>query len=324
MERFNSRFADDLEHMISLKVATNFCESTYLERAKTFDSFCERQFPENDLLTETIVLAWVKDALDCRTRNAAHSRLSFCRTLGEYQKAIGKTPYIPSKNMLSGKSMFVPYIFTDEELTALFEVIDAYQKRSNPFEGVLLSVYFKLCYTCGLRPYECRVLERVNVDLNSGELRIINTKWNKSRTIIVSDEMLELMRKYAFQRDVKFPESEYFFPARDGGVYSATRIQNRFKKFYELSRPDVPKELLPAVRVYDLRHRFATAVINKWLDEQMDINARLPYLQAYMGHKEIASTAYYIHLIPENLAKTAGVDWKNLNAVIPEVESWEE
>ena len=83
MGRFKSRFAEDLENMILLKVATNFCEATYLERAKTFDCFCERQFPENDLLTEAIVLAWVKEALDCRTRNVAHSRISFCRTLGD-------------------------------------------------------------------------------------------------------------------------------------------------------------------------------------------------------------------------------------------------
>lgn len=241
MGQFKSRFQDDLENMILLKTATNFCVSTYLERAKTFESFCEKQFPDCGLLSEQVVLSWVKDALDCRTRNVAHARISFCRTLGEYQKAIGKTPFIPAENMLSGKSMFVPYIFADEELTALFEVIDAYKKRSNPFEGVLLSVYFRLCYTCGLRPHECRVLKRIDVDLNSGELRIINTKWNQSRTIIMSDEVCELVRKYAIQRDIKFPESEYLFPVRDGGAYSATQIQNRFRKFYELFRRMFPK-----------------------------------------------------------------------------------
>ena len=46
---------------------------------------------------------------------------------------------------------------------------------------------------------------------------------------------------YAIQRDIKFPESEYLFPARDGGAYSATRIQNRFRKFYELFRRMFPK-----------------------------------------------------------------------------------
>lgn len=130
--------------------------------------------------------------------------------------------------------------------------------------------------------------------------------------------------KYATKRDIKFPESEYFFPTNSGGLHTAAHMAYRFKKFYAASHPDIPKELLPAVRVYDLRHRFATAVLNKWLDEKIDINARLPYLQAYMGHKNISSTAYYIHLLPENLTKSAGVDWKHLNAMIPEVEPWEE
>ena len=324
MNRFKSGFAIDLENMIALKVATNFKESTYMERAKNFDAFCAINHPEDFRLTETIVLNWIKDSLDNKTRNVAHSRLSFCRTFGEYQKAIGKKPFIPSQKMLSGKSMFVPYIFTDEEMSGLFQAIDSYMNKQNPFEGVLFSMYYRLCYTCGLRPYECRVLKRIDVDLNSGEIRIINTKWNKSRSIVMSDDVCELARKYAFQRDMKFPDSEYFFPSRDGGPYTATRIQGKFKKFYELSRPDIPKELLPAVRVYDLRHRFATAVMNNWLNNKVDLNARIPYLQAYMGHKDAASTAYYIHLLPEKLTKSTGVEWDKLNAIIPEVEPWEE
>ena len=55
----------------------------------------------------------------------------------------------------------------------------------------------------------------------------------------------------------------------------------------------------------------------------MDLNARLPYLQAYMGHKELNATAYYIHLLPENLVRSSGVDWENLNSILPEVELWE-
>lgn len=323
MERFHSKMAKDLKEMIEMKVATNFCESTYLFRAKAFDSFCLENFPEDEVVSYAITLAWVKDALDNHNRNSAHSRLAFLKTLAHHQKAMGKSPYLPPSAMLNGKTLFVPYIFTDEELTELFKVIDA-NKKGTVFERVLYSTYYRLTYTCGLRPYESRMIKRSDVDLNTGEIRIINSKWNRSRSIIMSDDMNQLARKYATMRDMKYPDSEYLFPAHDGGCYTASQMQNRFKKFYELSRPDIPKELLPAIRVYDLRHRFATAVITKWLDNKVDINSRLAYLQTYMGHKEIASTAYYIHLLPENLTKSAGVDWKNLNAVIPEVEPWEE
>ena len=323
MMEFHSQMAPDMKGMIELKAATNFSKNTYTDKAKAFDEFCTESFPEEEVITESITLCWIKDALDHHARNTVHSRIAFIRTLASYQKAIGKTPYFPPSNMLNGKSMFIPYIFTDDELKDLFYQIDI-SKKGTAFERSLFSTYFRLAYTCGLRPYEVRTLKRSNVDLNSGEIRIINSKWNRSRTIIMSDDMQNLVKKYACIRDLKYPECEWFFPSRSGGCYTASQVQNRFKKFYESAYPDIPKELLPKIRVYDLRHRFATAVLTGWIDKKTDINARLPYLQTYMGHKNTAATAYYIHLLPENLTRSAGIDWKNLNAVIPEVEPWEE
>ena len=47
------------------------------------------------------------------------------------KKVMGKLPYLPPAAMLNGKTMFVPYIFTDEELTELFKMIDdCYVKSS--------------------------------------------------------------------------------------------------------------------------------------------------------------------------------------------------
>lgn len=43
------------------------------------------------------------------------------------------------------------------------------------------------------------------------------------------------------------------------------------------------------------------------------------YLRTFMGHQSLNETAYYIHLLPENLVKSPGVDWETLNAVLPEV-----
>lgn len=320
---FKSKMAEDMLGMIKIKVATHHCESTYLERAKSFDVFCVEHYPEAELITKAIILEWIKDALEHHTRNVAYKRVAFLRILAEYQKALGKDPYVPPREMLNGRTIFVPYIFSDSEIEGFFREADNC-KTGTLFEQMKFCTYFRMTYTCGLRPQESRTLKRVNVDLNTGEIRIINSKWNRSRTIVMSEDMLILARNYALKRDIKFPDSEYFFPTKSGGLHTAAQMAYRFKKFYEASRPDIPKELLPAVRVYDLRHRFATAVLNKWLDEKTDINARLPYLQAYMGHKNISSTAYYIHLLPENLTKSAGIDWKHLNAMIPEVESWEE
>ena len=100
-------------------------------------------------------------------------------------------------------------------------------------------------------------------------------------------------------------------------------MQTKFKSFFAKANPEIPKEFLPAVRVYDLRHRFATTVLNRWLDDKKNINSRLPYLRAYMGHKNIEATAYYIHLLPENLMKSAGIDWESMGQIFPRAELWE-
>ena len=41
----------------------------------------------------------------------------------------------------------------------------------------------------------------------------------------------------------------------------------------------------------------------------------LPYLSAYMGHSELTSTLYYVHLLPENLRRSEGVDWDRLSRI---------
>lgn len=61
---------------------------------------------------------------------------------------------------------------------------------------------------------------------------------------------------------------------------------------------DIVKEILGHPRLYDLRHTFATHRLYQWVKEGKDINACLAYLSEYMGHSNLESTAYYIHLLP--------------------------
>ena len=304
---FISRFGGDLENMIRLKVSLGGAESTYLDRAHNFDRFCSEKYPDADCLTEPLALGWIKDA--GTTAGVILPRLAFERGFATYLTSVGKPAYVLPERFAAGRSIFVPYIFTDGELSSLFQEIDSYQYPREPFRPILLSVYFRLTYTCGLRPNEGRTLKKQNVDLDTGEIQILNSKM--------------LARTYSTLRDVAFPDSEYFFPSPDGSPYTAGWMQGKLKRFFARANRDIPKEFLPPVRVYDLRHRFATAVLNRWLDEKQDIHSRLPYLRTYMGHKDIESTAYYIHLLPENLVKSAGIDWESMGHIFPRTELWE-
>lgn len=41
-----------------------------------------------------------------------------------------------------------------------------------------------------------------------------------------------------------------------------------------------------------------------------------------MGHRELSSTEYYIHLLSEKLIKTSGINWDSLEKIIPEVSAF--
>ena len=322
MRDFQSGFAADLNGMIDLKLALGYVERSYLPTARKFDAYCAEYFPTSSVLTNAIVLAWLKPDFNDQTK-VTHTQIAFARVLGKYQISIGKEAYILPERFTAGKSTFLPYIFDDRELELFFQAVDAYTCTKDPFSAILLSTYFRLTYTCGLRPAEGRLLKRNDVDLSSREIAIVNSKYHKSRTVVMSEDMTKLARKYALLRDIKFPNSPYFFPRPDGEPYTEGWVQGRFKYLFALSKPDVPGDLLPTVRVYDLRHRFATAVLHRWLDEKKDINTRLPYLRTYMGHKELSATEYYIHLLPERLVRSAGIDWDAMNKIIPKAELWQ-
>ena len=60
----------------------------------------------------------------------------------------------------------------------------------------------------------------------------------------------------------------------------------------------------------------------KWSDEGKDIHAMLPYLMRYMGHTNLDSTYYYIHLIPDFFPKYMNLT-VSTEELIPEVENYE-
>lgn len=320
---FKSGLAPAIRAMIDYKVSLGYEESTYLTRSHSLDRYCMEHFPAETALTREIVTGWLERKPE-ESIGYFHSRAGYARGLGKYLASIGIPAFILPEKFTSGRSCFLPYIFTDSELTSLFHVIDIQKGKEGSLQPFLLSTVFRLIYTCGLRPNEGRMLKRESVNLATGEILITETKRRKERIVVMSDDMMELAASYSRLRDAAYPDSPYFFPDRNGNPYSAQWMQNKFRAFFAAANPGTDLDMIPAVRIYDLRHRFASAALNRWLDCGENLFNRLPYLREYMGHKELSATVYYIHLLPENLVKSAGIDWNSLRQMMPEVELWDE
>ena len=60
-------------------------------------------------------------------------------------------------------------------------------------------------------------------------------------------------------------------------------------------------------RVHDLRHTFAVNTLLGWYRDGVDVQARLPALSTYLGHRKPSSTYHYLSAAPELLAHAAGL-----------------
>jgi len=318
MNIFKSAFAPKMEAMLEYRTLRGYKENSYLPAMKRFDKFCLAHFPNADELTNEIVHAWLDVEVSEESNLAAPTTV--IRQLGKYLAAIGENAYILPERFTSKRSKFIPHIFTDMEISSLFHAIDKLEPtKKEPFISEITPVLFRLIYTCGLRPNEGRTIEQSNVNLDTGELLITNTKHAKERIVVMSDDMLNMCRTYNVARNIFGGNSVYFFPANNGEPFTNVQLRSMFAKAWARAVCSTENPVPSSIRVYDLRHQFASVCLNRWLDEGRDLMVMLPYLRAYMGHNKLSETAYYIHILPENLVKTSAIDWAAFNSLLPEV-----
>ncbi len=235
---------------------------------------------------------------------------------------IGEKAYILGNGYGKKPHPPVPYIYSKEEIAALWSVADSMAPtRQAPLRYLVVPAIFRVMYCCGLRPDEARKLKTKNVDLDSGRIAIQESKKHADRIVMMSDDLLEYCRHYDRKMQIRIPNRTFFFSKPDGGAYTPSWF---FQIFLAL-RIDagITSSAHSTPRLYDFRHSFATHRLYSWMGEGKDLAAMLPYLSAYMGHARLSDTYYYIHLVPEQLKTVSGLDFKKYESLLPGVEAYD-
>lgn len=317
MTEFLSAFGERISNFLDYRAARGYKRETYLRHFIKFDRWCMENHPGQMELSRELVLDCINDTTISSYNTA--QRVASMRQFARYLCSIGEEAYILPEKYTPLKSRAAAYLFTDTELMALFSAIDQLPPtKKEPFLNEMVPTLYRLIYTCGLRPNEGRELLTENINLETGAILITHTKRNKERFVVMSDDMLAFVRRYEQRRKIFCGENSYFFPSADGGALTTETLYSAFNRAW--SHADLAGKYPGKVRVYDLRHRFASACLNRWLDNGENLMAMLPFLREYMGHKDLSETAYYIHILPENIVKSSAIDWDKFNAMFPEVE----
>lgn len=314
---FKDELWEAFEQMMSYRTATGYATATYRSSVPPFMDYCTSHYTNATVITQEMVDGWL--ASYPYSTNSQAAFISLLREYTKYLNFLGRGDFIPDDDYSIKRIAFNPYIFTDDDLNRLFATIDCYTastsgKRLLP--EMVLPVYSRFLFCCGMRPQEPPALLCKDVNLSTGDVYIRQSKQHKDRHIIVSNDMLELCVSY----DTLAGDRHWFFQKWDGGPYTTSWYTQIWRKLWKMAVP--MRRGIP--RPYDLRHAFASRNIIRWLEAGKDVMELLPYLSAYMGHSKLESTLYYISMLPEKLRKSAKIDWEKLSAIYGEEDSEDE
>lgn len=316
---FKSRFATRIQEFIAQKNALGF---GYLESSRLlrdFDRFCLTYFPDVDSLTENLCLAWATKK-DTEGNNTFRNRMMPVREFARYLNRNGETAYVLPPDIARKDTPYAPYIYTEAEILAIWDVLDHLIPRSGfPVRQFVIPAMVKLLYCCGLRPAEARRLRVGDVDMDKGRLNIMESKQHRSRIVMMTDDVAEMLSDCNTAVSAVMPDREPFFPNSEGGFYGKRGLEKTFRQTLMKAGIDGTGRRSP--RLYDFRHTFATHRLYHWMCEGKDLNAMLPYLSAYMGHAQLSDTYYYIHLVPGLMEEMSDFAFSSAEVLLPEVET---
>ncbi len=213
-----------------------------------------------------------------------------------FMREYGRCNFTPQPAPRAMRS-FTPYIFTQDEIQRFFNAADGIEmKRQAPLAYKIYPLMFRMLYCCGMRISEVTSLRTQYVDINKGVLTVLNAKHNKDRLIPMSESLTNLCREYAIE--VLPADSEYFFPAPDGGPLFKGTVYARFRDLlWKAGIPHCGRGKGP--RLHDFRHSFAVHRLAEWSRSGIDVYTTIKILSVYLGHIDLASTQYYLRLTAE-------------------------
>ena len=314
---YSSRFAPYIAALVATKRAAGYAYESAEFPLHDFDRYAARHLAYRSLSRE-LVHGWA-EAKDGEHPAVHRTRTSPIRELGKYMQSIGVADaFVLPTAGIRAAPRYVPHFFTHQEITAFFGACDKLHPHgAAQARHLVLPVFFRLLYCCGLRTCEARTLRVEQVDLQTGHIDIIRSKGCTSRRLPVQGDVLGLLRRYAARVSAVYPGRIYFFPTTRAACYSSKSVGAVFKSIWKVA--GLGRGCGNRPRAYDFRHHFALTNLNRWITTGVEVNAMLPYLSRYMGHSSLASTDYYLHLVPEFFPAFAA-KVRATEAVLPEVD----
>jgi len=290
-------YAPYIRQLIDLKRALGFKYVTEEYIYLRFDQFTIERGE-----TETGISKGLADKWCERWNNESDSyRFHRCVCLSQlssYLCKLGICSYIP--RIPRKQSTFTPYIFSKEEMAAIFNAADtlALPRRIMNSMIFIVPALLRLLYGTGLRIGEALSLQNKDVNLIENYIVIKDSKNGKQRMIPITESLSGVCQDYINHRKnlpVLQSDNCPFFISLNGSAC----VQHTFYRYFRivLREAGIPYTgNWHGPRIHDIRHTFSCHALAKMAESGVDLHTSLPILSMYLGHQSLQSTNAYVRL----------------------------
>ncbi|WP_455539510.1 tyrosine-type recombinase/integrase [Terrisporobacter sp.] len=175
----------------------------------------------------------------------------------------------------------IPEVLTIDEQELLLKV---FNKRY--FNSRRNHTMINMFLNTGLRLSEMLNLKWKNVNLMTGQLKVVQGKGDKDRILWINDSMLQELCNWREDQSEKLGKVDYIFSTREGKRLKDSDIR---QMVYKYSQKALNKRISP----HTLRHTYATDLLRETK------NIRL--VQKALGHADLSTTMIYTHIVDDEM-----------------------
>jgi len=294
---YNSVFKAEFQDLVEIKKALGFAYDSQAAAFLRIDTFFNNSNLSEKKITKELCSSWCQKR-SYETENNRSHRISTMRVFCKYLNDIGITAYIPPKGLTVKIPRYDAHIYTEDELKRFFYAVDKSQSVPSecPYRQMVMPLFFRILYTSGMRVSELRLVRIRDVNLDKGYVTVRNAKNSKDRVVPIHPDLVGRCVDLKETIHLDSSEDEYFFMIRPGQAMPLVNVYRNFRRY--LDKADIP-HTGHGPRVHDFRHTYCVNLLRKWVEEEKDLMAYMPYMKTILGHEGFEETAYYLKLTPE-------------------------
>lgn len=145
----------------------------------------------------------------------------------------------------------------------------------------------QLLLNTGLRLAEMTNLKWRDVDLMTGQLKVVEGKGLKDRILWLDEQTLVMLGEWKQRQFKEWGKTDYVFTSRTLSLLDGKAVRTMIKTYAE--KAGITKR----ITTHSLRHTFASDLLRE--------TKNIRIVQKALGHADISSTQIYTHIVDEEL-----------------------